>query len=437
MDNRVDLAYRAFYQSNLTAFEGANKKKLSDSSSKGLQPSAKVANVRAPAAPTDDFLQKETAHTTIISTLVQSISKENPAIIPAEDFRPCYLATLPEELLPLIIAPLFSSGDTASVLRFASACKAFFHVALAQEAGWKIMCERSFLHEPALTHFSQTSNTRRKHDIIAVSDQYPAGYPISFPQMSGLCSAFYSNSYRLMYMHHPRIRTDGCYISTCHYLRQGSSDNAWYQPVHLVKFHRYIRFWGDGHFIALLTTEEPKDIVRKLGVRLHNDDGVEESEFSWWKGRGLSYGKWWIEYNEKYGVQHPYDALEDDDNDENDDTRCSIPWAGEDARIHCIMHSRELGHRHTFFMVLAIRNSKNLKTPLHGRLRWVEYYSINNTTGDRSVYHAASPYAAASANATTGTGVGRNHGGFGNLEHQRDFVFSKVRSYGSGAVYGR
>ena len=47
--------------------------------------------------------------------------------------------------------------------------------------------------------------------------------------------------------------------------RPGSAENTWNQPIHLVTYYRYIRFYSDGTCIALLTTNEPINVVKNFG----------------------------------------------------------------------------------------------------------------------------------------------------------------------------
>lgn len=74
-------------------------------------------------------------------------------------------------------------------------------------------------------------------------------------------------SYRQMYFDAPRLRTDGVYICKISYFRPGVTDGAFFQPIHMVTYYRYLRFFGatEGHqAILVVSTEEPKKIIPLL-----------------------------------------------------------------------------------------------------------------------------------------------------------------------------
>ena len=84
-------------------------------------------------------------------------------------------------------------------------------------------------------------------------------------------TAFYSSSWQQMFRLRPRIRFNGCYISTNNYIRPGQaapSHVTWSSPVHIVTYYRYLRFFRDGTVISLLTTTEPAEVVHHLTPEL-------------------------------------------------------------------------------------------------------------------------------------------------------------------------
>ena len=74
-------------------------------------------------------------------------------------------------------------------------------------------------------------------------------------------------SYRQHYFERARVRTDGVYICKVSYFRPGMTEGAFFQPIHLVTYYRYLRFfsWRDRFAVLLLvTTEEPKRAIEML-----------------------------------------------------------------------------------------------------------------------------------------------------------------------------
>ncbi|KAG2128581.1 hypothetical protein DEU56DRAFT_819076 [Suillus clintonianus] len=80
----------------------------------------------------------------------------------------------------------------------------------------------------------------------------------------------YNSDYRKVYIEHPRLRLDGVYIAVCHYMRMGSSENAWVNVTHLITYHRYLRFFPNGQVLSLLTNEEwqPQTVIPMLKPNL-------------------------------------------------------------------------------------------------------------------------------------------------------------------------
>ncbi|OAX36138.1 hypothetical protein K503DRAFT_772811 [Rhizopogon vinicolor AM-OR11-026] len=76
----------------------------------------------------------------------------------------------------------------------------------------------------------------------------------------------YGSDYRRVYVEHPRLRLDGVYIAVCHYVRMGSSENAWVNITHLITYHRYLRFFPNGQVLSLLANEEwqPQIVIPML-----------------------------------------------------------------------------------------------------------------------------------------------------------------------------
>ncbi|KAK7590264.1 hypothetical protein V9T40_001877 [Parthenolecanium corni] len=74
------------------------------------------------------------------------------------------------------------------------------------------------------------------------------------------------DSWRDMYINHPRIGTNGCYIGETKYYRQGerSFQDQNYRPFHLVVYYRYLRFFADGTVLMVNSTEVPNVIVGQL-----------------------------------------------------------------------------------------------------------------------------------------------------------------------------
>ncbi|KAE8240697.1 hypothetical protein A4X13_0g7645 [Tilletia indica] len=106
--------------------------------------------------------------------------------------------------------------------------------------------------------------------------------PLGPQQTDALLLALYkahSSDWRTLYLEHPRLRMNGCYIAPCRYTRPGTSEhNVWISVVHVVEFYRSIRLFPDGSCLSLLSTEGPGETVRRM------EGG--------WRRKGLCVGRW-------------------------------------------------------------------------------------------------------------------------------------------------
>ncbi|KLO12699.1 hypothetical protein SCHPADRAFT_829062 [Schizopora paradoxa] len=181
----------------------------------------------------------------IISGFPEQLSFE-----PEDQLKKCFLSSLSEELLLLILRYL----DSTSIERFALADRKARLVSLDSEI-W-----RSFSHS------------------IYFYPQVPADFTMKDAIRK------YHNDYRRLYIEQPRIRLDGVYIAVCHYVyveeasirvhclilkfisRAGYSENLWVQTSHLITYHRYLRFFPDGRVICLRANEDqsPQTIIPQL-----------------------------------------------------------------------------------------------------------------------------------------------------------------------------
>ncbi|CCD23286.1 SCF ubiquitin ligase complex subunit HRT3 NDAI_0B02510 [Naumovozyma dairenensis CBS 421] len=69
----------------------------------------------------------------------------------------------------------------------------------------------------------------------------------------------------MMLRKRPFVKFEGVYISVVNYLRYGSNaegSSSLLNPVHMITYYRYFRFYEDGTCLRLLTTDEPSQVVK-------------------------------------------------------------------------------------------------------------------------------------------------------------------------------
>lgn len=202
---------------------------------------------------------------------------------------PCPIAELPGELLSDIMK-WSAVMDLSSLSRIAQVCKRFAYLVMTDEQVWRRIAqgpEYGFLAmhydyvcdlngEP-IDDYSDLDTT--EHDPED-EDQPPTPRALkkTSPEIdSHLLTAVYRSSWRQMFRQRPRLRFNGCYISTVNYNRPGAASTdsrTWGTPIHIVTYFRYLRFFRDGTVISLLTTTEPADVVHHLSKEnLHHQHG--------------------------------------------------------------------------------------------------------------------------------------------------------------------
>ncbi|GAB6028274.1 hypothetical protein CHUAL_002454 [Chamberlinius hualienensis] len=139
-----------------------------------------------------------------------------------------HISCLPSEILLYICKWVISSElDMKSLEQLSGVCRGFYICARDTEL-WKTACMR----------------------VWGVNCSLPNQY----------------QSWRDMFIKHPRLQCNGVYISKATYVRPGEPafQDLSYRPWHLVEYYRYLRFFPGGHLLMLTTPEEPSTCVGKL-----------------------------------------------------------------------------------------------------------------------------------------------------------------------------
>lgn len=191
------------------------------------------------------------------------------SIVAEDPDTPCGMSLLPEEILQHVLTyALVSSPVSFTALSLVCPC---FYILLHDQSIWREVCQSTYYPQTYAGHGEEAavgeSRSSWTRYMIHLEEEYKSEY---------------ASDWLRMYMHKPRIRFNGIYISTCHYTRPGVREESltWTVPVHLVTYFRYLRFFPEGHCLTLLTTVEPKDVVHDLTFDT--------------KMRGVQTGKWML-----------------------------------------------------------------------------------------------------------------------------------------------
>ncbi|MCJ1254256.1 hypothetical protein MMC24_002070 [Lignoscripta atroalba] len=221
-----------------------------------------------------------------ISQLIASFSSTSIEGIPPptdhSPLPPCHIGVMPSEIL---IEVLLRTAvlDVASFARLSLVSKRLAYLVATEDRIWKRICLGSEVGfgamrysyvctlsgEPLPTDGYREDNLLKDLTQLTLDPDSITPTPIDpFP----LTSTY--PTYRHMFRTCPRLRFNGCYISTVNYVRPGASSPtqiSWNTPVHIVTYYRYLRFFRDGSCVSLLTTSEPADVVHYLiKEHMHN-----------------------------------------------------------------------------------------------------------------------------------------------------------------------
>ncbi|KAL1303178.1 hypothetical protein AAFC00_006604 [Neodothiora populina] len=236
----------------------------------------------APAAPASNA-----SPTPSIPQLVEDFSQLSipgaPAPTDADPPPPCPIANLPGELLTEVLTHA-ALHDLASLSRIAQVCKRFAYLVMTDEQVWRRIAQGPEYGFAAM-HYDYVCDLRGE-PVDDYSDLIPEELDIedidnetqllpprrrlrkTTPEIdTHLLTTLYRSSWRQMFRQRPRLRFNGCYISTVNYTRPGAASTdtrTWGTPIHIVTYFRYLRFYRDGTVISLLTTAEPIDVVHHL-----------------------------------------------------------------------------------------------------------------------------------------------------------------------------
>jgi F-box protein 9 len=207
-------------------------------------------------------------------------------------------------------------------------------------------------------------------------DVVPSSPPSSETITQSLVPSPYP-TYRTLFHRRPRIRFNGCYISTVNYQRSGAASTlslTWNSPIHIVTYYRYLRFLRDGTCISLLTTSEPADVVPYLYVEhIHKSHGSLPSA----PMKDALLGRWRL-------------------------TGPEMPGA-EDGEKEGALVIETAGATPKYFNKMILNLSSAGRQAKNNKLTWQGYWSYNRLTDD--------------------------WGEFG-LKNDRAFYWSRVKSYG-------
>lgn len=290
--------------------------------------------------------------------------------------------------------------DVASFNRLAQVCKRFAYLVVTEDRIWKRLATGNEYGFAAM-HYTFACRIDGKPlgidgqgghtldpDLEFESDNETPHTPSPETITSLMVPAVYP-TYRTLFQRRPRIRFNGCYISTVNYTRPGQASPTsvtWNSPIHIVTYYRYLRFLRDGTCISLLSTSEPQDVVPYMYTEhMHKSHGALPSA----PMKDALLGRW--------RLSGPCMPLPISGLDQDADA-ASTPTEEEGTLI---VETAGATPKYTYKMLLSFESAG--RRARNNKLAWLGYWSYNRLTDDL--------------------------GEFG-LKNDRPFYWSRVKSYG-------
>ena len=344
------------------------------------------------------------------SELIDQFSKLSiPPAPPETDLSPappCPIASIPEEILVEILLAIAVS-DIASFAFVAQVCKRVAYLIVTEERIWKtIALDKKFGF--AAMHYSYACDLLGYplHDqVLWKTTQIPTQL-----RFHDLTPSVYS-TYRAQFRARPRIRFNGCYISTVNYTRPGAASQTqqytWSSPIHVVTYFRYLRFFRDGTVISLLTTAEPADVVHHLSKdNIHNHHGsvlptvvMKDARRGRWRlsgSAGLQNDTESLSLDQDVEPNGPGEYIREPLNAFEIDTE-------EEGDVH--IETEGVMPKYMWKMQFAMGSSGRKEGTRNNKLSWKGFWSYNRLTDDWGEFA---------------------------LKNDKPYYWSRVRSYGTG-----
>ncbi|KAI0383507.1 hypothetical protein F5Y04DRAFT_250367 [Hypomontagnella monticulosa] len=315
---------------------------------------------------------------------------------------PSPISNLPDEILIHILRDV-AINDVGDFVRLGQVCKRLAYLVATEDQIWRRVCLGSEVGFGAMHYYWQRQYQWDPLDAVeelADSDAFTMEELAQRRQEESLATThallrgLYVSSWQTMFRRRPRIRFNGCYISTVNYIRAGQASShqvTWGSPVHIVTYYRYLRFFRDGTAISLLTTDEPAHVVHymtKDNLHLHQRGAGPHGLPSVVMSHALK-GRWRLS-----------SAADGEEVEGGKDKDLA------DVEGDLYVETEGVG-KYMYRMELTFRSAGNKKaaTARNNKLAWKGFWSYNKLTDDWAAF---------------------------TLKNDKPFFFSRVKSYGTG-----
>lgn len=357
-------------------------------------------SIKAPAAENESKPDSTEGKPLTTEELIASFSGlsivPTPPYIKGMPQPPCPIASLPDEILIHILQDV-AMVDVGDFVRLSRVCKRFAWLVGTEDSIWRSICLDSKFGFTSMHYEFQNGVSwgpiPEARQLLEDDPNEMAGRreEEAYATTIALLNTAYRSSWQHMFRRRPRVRFNGCYISTVNYIRPGQQVNSitWNSPVHIVTYYRYLRLFRDGTAITLCTVEEPSNVVHHMtkdNLAQHKGGAMGHLSSSFMQHA----------LRARWRLSSPADQV----GGEEKDAASNLA----DAEGEVFVES-DGGGNYLFRMELSMRTAG--KAARNNKLSWRGFYSYNKSS---EVWDEC------------------------GLKNEKPFFFSRVKSYGFGKL---
>lgn len=178
------------------------------------------------------------------------------------DSTPSPLLALPGDVWVSVLQYLLVTHPE-SWFNFSITCKQNAYLGLKSSVLWRKLCNLVYPYQRYAENEMVLAASR-----VAGVDSQDVELPI--PMRQEVLVSQYEHSWKRMLSQRPFIKFSGCYISVVNYYSEGGKLeflSSWSNPVRLITYYRYLRFYPDGLCIKVLTHLDPNSVIPSLLLR--------------------------------------------------------------------------------------------------------------------------------------------------------------------------
>lgn len=188
---------------------------------------------------------------------------------------PSPLTHLPHDIWVLILEMLILTSPEAW-FKMSITCKKFAYIGLASSDIWRKLCYLVYNNQTYVENqyrieegdedaAEEEEDDEEELDIQTVPiARNVMDKELPIPRDLLQIIPQYNDSWKHMFHNRPFIKFLGCYISVVNYHSEGGNTvftNSWTNPIRIITYYRYLRFYPDGTCIMLLSTLAPDKVV--------------------------------------------------------------------------------------------------------------------------------------------------------------------------------